>query len=119
MSTSEESWGRRLRRFRESSALSRDAFADRIVDTCVELAEGRQGALDALRIECPDGFSAGQIVHYEVDRRLPVDRATHLLLLLTLVKIGAIASIDDANDWLEAGGQGWLSARETVALFEV
>lgn len=109
-------WGERLRQMRTSVLLSRDGLASQVVRICADLAESRPDILRQLRIAYPEDFSPSLIAKFETDQRVPVDRETHLLLLLTLSKLGAVARRADADCWLDSGGQGWLSDRENAVL---
>ncbi len=112
-----EAWGARLRNYRETLGLSQDHLADQILWCCATMSHEDADRFMRLRLACPEALAGYEISRFESGKRLPMRRSMHLLLVWVLIEAGAPLSVDEINDWLESGLQGWLTDREREALF--
>jgi transcriptional regulator with XRE-family HTH domain len=112
-----ETWGARLRQYRETLELSQDRLADQIMLLCAQMSQDDAERFARLRLECPEALAGYEVSRFENGKRLPMRRSMHLLLVWVLIESGAALSIGEINDWLELGFQGWLTDREREALF--
>lgn len=62
-------------------------------------------------------LSNSELSRWQTDQRLPKDRRTLLVVVRTLATAGGLKFIGEANQLLEAAGQGNLTAHELFDLF--
>jgi hypothetical protein len=110
-------WGASLRAWRESLSLSQQLFTGQMAALCN--ASNIEYARFTLRLTCQREapLAAFEVSRFENGVRTPTHRATHLTLLWALLQLGCALTPERANQWLELGRQGWLTAREREVLF--
>ncbi len=54
---------------------------------------------------------------WQKGKRIPNRRAIVVSVIALFIESGAIASLDQANEFLESAGHGYLTAREQATLF--
>ena len=57
--------------------------------------------------------------HWQKGRRIPAKRAILISLIELFIQREAMCSIEDANDFLESAGHGYLTNREQEQLFSL
>lgn len=116
--TIENTWGGRLRRYREGLGLSQDQFADQVMLVCARMSREQAECFEQLRLICPKTIAGYEISRYESGKRTPMHRSMHMLFVWVLVQLGVSLELETVNEWLELGQQGWLTNRERITLFE-
>lgn len=100
MTNDEVTWGKQLRKFRKRMGYSQEELAD-------ELSKLELGLV----------ISSTDISRYETDaERVPKNRTRHIELISGLLKLGGILTIEEANEWVDLGGQGYLKPNEVTEI---
>lgn len=110
-------WGQQLAARRQHAGYSQDQFANVLLGLWLNLDASLQAELAHCGVEPPGDIQGFMLSRYETGLRVPVRRGAHLFLVWALLALGLLRAADEANIWLELGGQGYLTPSENAVLF--
>lgn len=61
-------------------------------------------------------FDISIYYHWQKGKRIPYNRQVIVALVILFVEKGAITTLDEANEFLESAGHGYLTKREQACL---
>lgn len=100
-----------------TSALQQRDVADRFAALIGELSVAELAVLESIGIDTEFSPDPATIVRWKSGERLP-KRPNHLFLIWCFQRLGALPTVEQANQWLTLAGSEALSAAEAAILFD-